>query len=195
MPSLAAPRVVVFAGPNGAGKSTHAEAILSALGIDTFVNADFIARGLAGRHTETVAITAGRIMLNRLRDLAEAGQDFAFESTLSSRTFLLFLKRLRLQGYHVAIYFFALRSSRLALRRVRHRVALGGHDVPADVVIRWFGRSLHNFSSLYTEVADEWMMFDNSSGTTARLIAQFVGGRTTIEDNALWLKLRKLAHA
>ena len=186
---------MVFAGPNGAGKSTHAEAILSALGIDTFVNADFIARGLAGRHTETVAITAGRIMLNRLRDLAEAGQDFAFESTLSSRTFLLFLKRLRLQGYHVAIYFFALRSSRLALRRVRHRVALGGHDVPADVVIRWFGRSLHNFSSLYTEVADEWMMFDNSSGTTARLIAQFVGGRTTIEDNALWLKLRKLAHA
>jgi predicted ABC-type ATPase len=173
----------------------HAEAILSALGIDTFVNADFIARGLAGRHTETVAITAGRIMLNRLRDLAEAGQDFAFESTLSSRTFLLFLKRLRLQGYHVAIYFFALRSSRLALRRVRHRVALGGHDVPADVVIRRFGRSLHNFSSLYTEVADEWMMFDNSSGTTARLIAQFVGGRTTIEDNALWLKLQKLAHA
>lgn len=195
MPSLAAPRVVVFAGPNGAGKSTHAEAILSALGIDTFVNADFIARGLAGRHTETVAITAGRIMLNRLRDLAGAGQDFAFESTLSSRTFLPFLKRLRLQGYHVAIYFFALSSSRLAVRRVRHRVALGGHDVPADVVIRRFGRSLHNFSGLYTEVADEWMMFDNSSGTTARLIAQFVGGRTTIEDNALWLKLQKLAHA
>lgn len=193
--STAAPRVVVFAGPNGAGKSTHAEAILSALGIDTFVNADFIARGLAGRHTETVAITAGRIMLKRLRDLAEAGQDFAFESTLSSRTFAPFLARLKRRGYLVAIYFFALRSSRLAVRRVRHRVALGGHDVPADVVIRRFGRSLHNFSNLYTEVADEWMMFDNSSGTTARLVAQFVGGRKTIEDNALWLRLQKLAHA
>ncbi|MBL8370637.1 MAG: AAA family ATPase [Burkholderiaceae bacterium] len=193
--SAAAPRVVVFAGPNGAGKSTHAEAILSALGIETFVNADFIARGLAGRHTETVAITAGRIMLKRLRDLAEAGQDFAFESTLSSRTFVPFLGRLKRRGYLVAIYFFALRSSRLAVRRVRHRVALGGHDVPADVVIRRFGRSLHNFSNLYTEVADEWMMFDNSSGTTARLVAQFVGGRKTIEDNALWLRLQKLAHA
>jgi predicted ABC-type ATPase len=193
--SAAAPRVVVFAGPNGAGKSTHAEAILSALGIETFVNADFIARGLAGRHTETVAITAGRIMLKRLRDLSEAGQDFAFESTLSSRTFVPFLARLKRCGYHVAIYFFALRSSRLAVRRVRHRVALGGHDVPADVVIRRFGRSLHNFSNLYTEVADEWMMFDNSSGTTARLVAQFVGGRKTIEDNALWLRLQKLAHA
>lgn len=189
------PRVVVFAGPNGAGKSTHAEAILSTLGIDTFVNADFIARGLAGRHTDTVAITAGRIMLKRLRDLADAGQDFAFESTLSSRTFLPFLRRLKVQGYHVAIYFFALRSSRLAVRRVRHRVALGGHDVPAEVVIRRFGRSLHNFSNLYTEVADEWMMFDNSSGQSAQLIAQFVNGRKTIEDTALWLKLQKLGHA
>lgn len=41
-----APRALVFAGPNGAGKSTHADAILAALGIETFVNADYIARGL-----------------------------------------------------------------------------------------------------------------------------------------------------
>jgi predicted ABC-type ATPase len=40
------PRVVIFAGPNGAGKSTHADAILEALGVETFVNAEFIARGL-----------------------------------------------------------------------------------------------------------------------------------------------------
>jgi predicted ABC-type ATPase len=37
-----APRVVIFAGPNGAGKTTHAELMLEALGIQTFVNADFI---------------------------------------------------------------------------------------------------------------------------------------------------------
>ena len=76
-----APRVVVFAGPNGAGKSTHADAILATLGITTFVNADFIARGLSGRHTEAVTFTAGRIMLERLHQLADAGEDFAFEST------------------------------------------------------------------------------------------------------------------
>lgn len=40
------PRVVIFAGPNGAGKSTHADAILAALGMETFVNADYIARSL-----------------------------------------------------------------------------------------------------------------------------------------------------
>ena len=84
------PRVVIFAGPNGAGKSTHADAILAALGIETFVNADYIARGLSGRNTDAVNFEAGRIMLKRLRQLADAGADFAFESTLSSRTFAPF---------------------------------------------------------------------------------------------------------
>lgn len=81
-----APRVVVFAGPNGAGKSTHADAILAELRIPTFVNADYIARGLAGQQAHTVALAAGRIMLNRLRELSAARADFAFESTLSSRS-------------------------------------------------------------------------------------------------------------
>jgi len=127
---------VVFAGPNGAGKSTHADAILAALGIETFVNADYIARGLSGRHTDAVAFEAGRIMLKRLHQLGDAGADFGFESTLSSRSFALFLRRLKAQGYVVAIYYFSLANALLAIRRVKLRVALGGHDVPSDVV-RW----------------------------------------------------------
>jgi predicted ABC-type ATPase len=95
MAARAAPRVVIFAGPNGAGKSTHADAILAALGIETFVNADYIARGLSGRNTNAVDFEAGRIMLKRLRQLAEAHEDFAFESTLSSGTFVLFLQKLK----------------------------------------------------------------------------------------------------
>ena len=92
MPIPQAPRVVIFAGPNGAGKSTHADAILAAPGINTFVNADYIARGLSGRNTDGVAFEAGRIMLKRLRQLGDAGADFAFESTLSSLTPALFLR-------------------------------------------------------------------------------------------------------
>ena len=184
---------MVFAGPNGAGKSTHADAILAELHIPTFVNADYIARGLAGQQAQTVALAAGRIMLKRLRDLSQARADFAFESTLSSRSFHPFLLRLKAQGYHVAIYYFALSSSGLALRRVRHRVALGGHDVPADVVKRRFGRSLDNFFQLYAGVANEWMVFDNSSGHTAQTVAHQTGGQQTIEDKATWRKLQTLA--
>ena len=148
------PRVIVFAGPNGAGKSTHADSILAKLGIETFVNADFIARGLSGRNTDAVAFEAGRIMLKRLHQLADSKVDFAFESTLSSRTFALFLRTLKTQGYAVVIYYFALSSAQLAVRRVKLRVSLGGHHVPGDVIQRRFGRSLSNFFTLYMPLAD-----------------------------------------
>ena len=194
-PRQPAPRVVVFAGPNGAGKSTHADAILATLGISTFVNADFIARGLSGHHTEAVTFTAGRIMLQRLHQLADAGEDFAFESTLSSRTFAPFLRELKARGYGVAIYYFSLANAQLAVRRVKLRVALGGHDVPADVVRRRFDRSLKNFFSLYAPLANEWTLFDNSSSHSAITVAAQVANHLTVTETNTWLKLQKLNSA
>ena len=91
-------RVAIFAAPNRAGKSTHANAIGAALGINTFVNANCIARGLSGRNADAVAMQAGRIMLTRLKALAAARQDFAFESTLSSRSFAPFLSWWKARG-------------------------------------------------------------------------------------------------
>jgi len=193
-PRRPSPRVVVFAGPNGAGKSTHADAILATLGIKTFVNADFIARGLSGRHTEAVTFTAGRIMLERLHQLAEAGEDFAFESTLASRTFAPFLRDLKARGYGVAVYYFSLANAQLAVRRVKLRVAMGGHDVPADVVRRRFGRSLANFYNLYAPLASRWAIFDNSRSPHARLVATSEGDKLTITEPTIWLKLQKSAN-
>jgi predicted ABC-type ATPase len=190
-----APRVVIFAGPNGAGKSTHADAIVAALGIDIFVNADYIARGLSGRHADAVAMQAGRIMLTRLKDLAAAKQDFAFESTLSSRSFAPFLRQLKTQGYQVAIYYFSLTSASLAVRRVKLRVVLGGHDVPGDVVRRRFGRSLSNFFTLYAPLADEWTLFDNSGNQKARPVAAESASKLTITEAQTWQKLQKLSKA
>ena len=187
-----APRVVIFAGPNGAGKSTHADAIVDALGINTFVNADYIARGLSGRNTDAVAMQAGRIMLTRLKALAAAQQDFAFESTLSSRSFAPFLRQLKAQGYLVAIYYFSLTSASLAVRRVKLRVAMGGHDVPEDTVRRRYTRSLLNFHSLYLPLADRWVMFDNSKTGKATLVAIQDGGDLQIKELKPWLKLQKL---
>ena len=186
------PRVIVFAGPNGAGKSTHADAILAKLGIETFVNADFIARGLSGRNTDSVAFEAGRIMLKRLVQLADSKADFAFESTLSSRTFALFLRTLKTQGYAVVIYYFALSSAQLAVRRVKLRVSLGGHHVPNEVVQRRFGRSLSNFFTLYAPLADEWTLFDNSNKGKAKQVATQTADQLTITESTTWQKLQKL---
>ncbi len=187
------PRVVIFAGPNGAGKSTHADAILAALGIDTFVNADYIARGLSGHKTDVVAFEAGRIMLKRLRQLGEAQADFAFESTLSSRTFAPFLRTLKARGYRVAIYYFSLANAQLAIRRVKLRVAMGGHNVPSDVIRRRFGRSLSNFFTLYAPLADEWAVFDNSPSPQALPVATKFATQLTVMEPVTWRKLQKLS--
>lgn len=185
----AAPRVIVFAGPNGAGKTTYAESILSAMGMQTFVNADFIARGLSGRNANAAAMAAGRVMLRRLHELALAKADFAFETTLASRSFAPFLRLLKVQGYKVAVFYFALRSAGLALRRVKMRVKLGGHDIERDTVLRRYERSLANFFDLYRPLADEWSVFDNSLDGSARLIATYHGGQLTIEDATEWQSL------
>ena len=89
------PKVVVAAGPNGAGKSTTApEIIRQALEVSEFVNADTVASGLAEFSPETVAFAAGRIMLRRLEQLAAGHGDFAFETTLASRSFKPLIERL-----------------------------------------------------------------------------------------------------
>lgn len=138
-----APRCIVIAGPNGAGKTTFAREFLPREGgIVHFVNAELIASGLSPLRPELAARRGGRLVLTELRRLAKARQDFAFESTLSGRTYLPLL--------------------RLALQRIAARVRQGGHDVPRTDVVRRFNRSLKNFQLLYRVLADKWYLYDNS---------------------------------
>ena len=184
------PTVVVIAGPNGAGKSTAAPYLLKqALGILEFVNADQIAVGLSAYSPETVSFEAGRIMLKRLHELAALKASFAFESTLSSRSFALFLSQCRSQGYRVLIFYVALPSAALAVNRVALRVKLGGHNIPQADIERRFLRSLHNLFELYLPLADKWSVLDNASGTL-KAIAHGTARRTYVEESKKWLNLK-----
>lgn len=178
----------MIAGPNGAGKSTVAPALLrDLLGVAEFVNADQIAVGLSAFNPGATAFRAGRLMLQRVHDLASRKRDFAFESTLASRSFQPFLRDLGQSGYRVFLVYLWLRSATLARARVAQRVRSGGHDVPAAVVRRRYGRSLANFFGLYQNLADEWRFYDNSLSFDARLIA--VGGRdraTEVREDVAW---------
>src|SRR5687768_707800 len=140
------PIAIVLGGINGAGKSTSARALLAEqLAVTTFVNADEIARGLNAFAPETVAFTAGRVMLERLTELAAERTDFAFESTLSGKSYLPFLRGLKTNGYFVELHYFWLRSVDLALERVRNRVRSGGHDIPEATVRQRYEKSVRNF--------------------------------------------------
>lgn len=187
------PTVVVIAGPNGAGKSTAAPFLLKqALGIFEFVNADQIATGLSAYAPETVAFEAGRIMLKRLRELLAAKVSFAFESTLSSRSFAAFLGRCKAQGYRVEIFYVALPSAELAVERVALRVRFGGHNIPTEIVERRFLRSLKNLFELYIPLADQWVVLDNAGGALKPL-ARGTARSTRVTEREAWQKLKLIA--
>ena len=157
------PALVILAGPNGAGKTTCAAALLPVdLHIRRFVNADTIAIGLSAFAPETAAIQAGRVMLDRLAELARERQSFAFETTLASRSFAPFLRRLNEDGYRLHLISIWLRTPELAVQRVAARVSQGGHSVPESVVRRRYSRGLANFLQIYRPLADSWVLCDNS---------------------------------
>ena len=83
------------------------------------MNADEIAKGLSPFQPEKVAFEAGRIMLQRLDDLLLANENFAFETTLASRTFASFINRAKALDYEVTLLFFWLSSKELAANRVK----------------------------------------------------------------------------
>ncbi|MCA9234106.1 MAG: AAA family ATPase [Planctomycetales bacterium] len=182
------PRVAILAGPNGSGKSTSAaKLLLGPLQVSEFVNADTIAQGLSAFDAASVALTAGRIMRERLRELARARAEFAFETTLAARSYAPWLRQLQADGYLVELVFLWLPSPDLAVARVADRVAAGGHAIPESVIRRRYAAGLANLCSLYIPLADRWSIIDNSQEGEPRTIAE--GGQrqsTEILDTSAW---------
>ena len=157
------PKVIVLAGPNGAGKSTAAPRLLhESLQIVDFVNADVIARGLSGFDPDRAAIRAGRIMLDRLNELAGQGVSFAFETTLSGRAFAPWLEQLLITGYEFHLYYLWVQSPDMNVERVSQRVLKGGHSIPEDTIRRRYYASIRNLFELYIPLATYWQVEDNT---------------------------------
>jgi predicted ABC-type ATPase len=184
------PNVIVIAGPNGAGRSTAAPALLrDLLGIEDFVNADDIARGLSAFNPEGAAMEAGRLMLARLRQLAAEERDFAFETTLASRSFAPWIAGLkREQEYSFILYYLWVPAPEISIGRVAGRVRKGGQHVPPEVVRRRWAGGIRNFFDLYQPLADKWELYNNAV-TPRELVAD---GRKTLArvyDNAIWRRV------
>ena len=158
------PKLYIIAGCNGAGKTTASYTVLpEMLGCKEFVNADEIAKGLSPFNPESVAIEAGRLMLQRMDDLLSEGVDFAFETTLATRSYVKFIERAHAKGYFVTLLYFWLPTPEQAIERVAKRVSEGGHNIPSDVIRRRYANGLRNLTMLYTPVCDFWSIYDNSS--------------------------------
>jgi len=183
-------KLYVIAGCNGAGKTTASYTILpEILDCDEFVNADEIAKGLSPFRPEKAGIQAGRLMLQRIKSLITKEQDFAFETTLATKSYKNFVADAQANGYSVTLIFFYLSSQDLAVKRVETRVKEGGHDIPEDVIRRRYENGLNNFFNIYSSIVDEWMFIENS-GEPYKLIAQKTKSEVIIYIDQIWSELK-----
>ena len=185
--------VYIITGPNGSGKTTFAVKFLpDYVKCPNFVNADLIAKGLSPFSPQSVAIKAGKLVLNQINEFVKRNIDFAFESTLAGRTYVNLFRRLKAKGYRLHVFFLWIPDAELAISRIRDRVAEGGHHVPTKDVRRRFKRSIFNFFKIYQPLLDSWILFNNS-GYTPTVIAKTKNGQILISDKEAYRKMKLFA--
>lgn len=182
------PKCYVIAGPNGAGKTTFALQFLPKIGCRNFVNADLIAAGLSPLSPERELVSASRIFIGEIKSFIARREDFAFETTLSGRTYLRYIERLTRGGWTVNLMYLALPSLEMSMKRVAERVSHGGHDIPERDLRRRFSRSLENLFLEYLEVVHSCEFYMNDGDVPALIFSQ-KGSVRAIADEANYTKI------
>lgn len=173
----------IISGCNGAGKTTASYTVLpEILDCREFVNADEIARGLSPFNPDSVAIEAGRLMLQRIEDLLEKEISFSIETTLATKSYINLVHRAQAKGYTVRLLFFWLNSPELALMRIAERVAKGGHNIPEPIVRRRYVAGISNLFRLFMKEVDFWVIYDNSKYPTSQVAS---GGKSDDKINVM----------
>ncbi|MBS0606653.1 MAG: AAA family ATPase [Parachlamydiales bacterium] len=187
----------MIAGPNGAGKTTMTLELISKQSmLYEFINADEIARGLAPMHPESMALTASKLMLKRLKELLDADKSFAFETTGSGTNYVKYLRSAQSRGYEISLTFLWLMSPHQAVKRVKQRVKQGGHHVPEETIIRRYHAGLKNLLAHYLPLADRALIMDNSlEDSKKRPIARKkFNCELEILDKVIWEKIERGVH-
>ena len=159
------PVIHVLAGVNGAGKSSIGESEFRSEGLSVF-NPDTIAQQIRDLHPD-ISLTlanahAWQIGKSLLEQAIAGGQDYRFETTLGGRTIAQLLEKAARSGHRLQVWFCGLASADLHIRRVRSRVAHGGHDIPVEKIRERWNRSRENLIRLLPCI-DHLRVYDNSS--------------------------------
>jgi predicted ABC-type ATPase len=183
----------IIAGCNGAGKTTASFTILpEIIECKEFVNADEIAKGLSPFQPEKVAFESGRIMLKRITELLFDNQSFAFETTLSTKSYKSKILEAKEKGYTVTLLFFWLQNVELAKARVKMRVSEGGHNIEPEIIERRYFRGIKNLFKIYLPIVDGAIIFDNSNGKHELLAEKTVDGQLNIIDSIKFNELKNI---
>ena len=182
------PRLTVIGGPNGVGKSTFAAKLRAAsYPLGRFLNPDDIAQTLRGVPPAR-EFQAGRETLRQSRTLIASRTTFSRESTLSSNEILRTMQAAQAAGFTVVLYFIGVAALETSKRRVRSRVARGGHDIPEPIQTRRFAKTFTT-AARAAQLTELTYFFDNA-GREPRLVGLTERGNVVYVDRqtAPWIE-------
>jgi predicted ABC-type ATPase len=185
IPAPTAPTCRIIAGPNGAGKTTFALKYLPQVAPrSAFVNADLIAGGLSPLAPEQGLLAASRLFLQQIEEHIAASREFAFETTLSGRSYVRLIRRLRSTRWRIELLYLALPRVEVSRLRVAERVAHGGHSVAEADIVRRFPRSLRNLLDVFAAEVHHTQCFLNSGPVPEIVFVQHGSERSIINQLA-----------
>lgn len=184
----------IIAGPNGAGKTTFALDYLPQIAKGLrFINADLIASGLSPLAPEQQTVAASRLFLHELNEALLADKDFAFETTLSGRSYLNLVKRIKKEGWRVELIYLALPNKEMSAKRVAKRVVQGGHNIPFASIERRFSRSLSNLIYRFSPLVDYCVCFMNIGDVPIKIFHQYADKSRVVFDEHYYQHLIRSA--
>lgn len=110
-------------------------------------------------------------MLKKINELLAENENFAFETTLASKSYKPKIIEAQKNRYRVTLLFFWLQSIELAKERVNTRVFEGGHSIKPEIIERRYFSGIKNLFNIYLPIVDDALIFDNSEGNH-QLIAE-----------------------
>ena len=179
MAAIKRPSLCIVAGPNGSGKTTTTEQLLKYEWTDNsiYINPDNIAKEEFGDWNSPSAVMKAAQRATELRyRCLEAGEDFVFETVLSSEEKVEFVKKAKQKGYFIRIFFVCTESPEINVSRITKRYLSGGHEVPISKVVSRYYKSLINIRRIIAFV-DRAYFYDNSiENKMPRLLFRTVDG-------------------
>ena len=129
-------------------------------------------------------------MLERIEELLDNKVDFAFETTLTTLSYINTIKLAKELGYTITLLYFWLNDVNLAIERVKNRVMEGGHNIAEETIKRRYYRGMNNLTGKFIDICDYWIVINNS-GTPYTFVAEGEGKtELRIYDSLIWQQIK-----
>ena len=151
----------LFAGVNGVGKTTLFNAMNGNVKKSFRINSDEIVREIGKWNSEIDQVKAAKIAIGLRNECMEKGNSFNEETTLTGKTILKLIDKVREKNYQLHLFYVGVGSPDISKERIKKRVADGGHHILDEVVDKRYKESLKNFEKILKKF-DNVVVYDNS---------------------------------